>query len=221
MEKRPHRNLGSLTIKELLLRITVAACIICSFFSLIYYINQWYLLSRLVSGEKILVSLDNAPSNPDADKKPPSDQSASAPDLTFFKSLTEKTSPYPTKDPAPSGPKKASKPADPRSVTTSGAPLPGQLPSATPSPSQTALKPKPTAYAVQAGAFQDRSSAESLRKSLQKKGFSAYIVEARLGNGAKWYRVRVGKLLPRAEAERLAQRLRMQANLKPYVVTEK
>ena len=81
MKKQPHRDLGSLTMKELLVRITVGACIVFSFFSVVYYINQWYLLSRSVPEEKILVPLDSASSSPNAGKKP-SEQQSSAQDLT-------------------------------------------------------------------------------------------------------------------------------------------
>lgn len=62
-------------------------------------------------------------------------------------------------------------------------------------------------FAVQVGAFQERSRAENLSSELRDKGEYAYVVETTDAQGRKFYRVRVGRLALLKEAEHLKGRL--------------
>ena len=80
---------------------------------------------------------------------------------------------------------------------------------ATPKPA--AAKPAPvpavaTAWAVQLGAFSNRAKAEQLVAELQKRRYSAFVLEYR-ASGQVLYRVRVGPEQDRARAEEIAARL--------------
>ena len=63
-----------------------------------------------------------------------------------------------------------------------------------------------TAWAVQLGAFSNRAKAEQLVAELQKRRYSAFILEYR-ASGQVLYRVRVGPEQDRARAEEIAARL--------------
>lgn len=87
-------------------------------------------------------------------------------------------------------------------------PPPATVPSA---PKSTAAKPIPapavaTAWAVQLGAFSNRAKAEQLVAELQKRRYSAFVLEYR-ASGQVLYRVRVGPEQDRARAEEIAARL--------------
>ena len=78
-------------------------------------------------------------------------------------------------------------------------------------PKSTAAKPAPvpavaTAWAVQLGAFSNRAKAEQLVAELQKRRYSAFVLEYR-ASGQVLYRVRVGPEQDRARAEEIAARL--------------
>ena len=80
-----------------------------------------------------------------------------------------------------------------------------------PQPKSTAANPAPvpavaTAWAVQLGAFSNRAKAEQLVAELQKRRYSAFILEYR-ASGQVLYRVRVGPEQDRARAEEIAARL--------------
>jgi DedD protein len=80
-----------------------------------------------------------------------------------------------------------------------------------PTPKSTAAKPAPvpavtTAWAVQLGAFSNRAKAEQLVAELQKRRYSAFVLEYR-ASGQVLYRVRVGPEQDRARAEEIAARL--------------
>ena len=66
--------------------------------------------------------------------------------------------------------------------------------------------PVATAWAVQLGAFSSRAKAEQLVAELQKRRYSAFILEYR-ASGQVLYRVRVGPEQDRARAEEIAARL--------------
>lgn len=82
---------------------------------------------------------------------------------------------------------------------------------AAPSPSAA----PPDGFAVQVGAFESPSSADRLRGSLLEHGLPAYVVE---GDGNSRWRVRVGPLATRGEAEQLAQRLRAEHRLPTWIL---
>ena len=62
------------------------------------------------------------------------------------------------------------------------------------------------AWAVQLGAFSNRTKAEALVAELRKRRYSAFILEYR-ATGQVLYRVRVGPEQERARAEEIAARL--------------
>ena len=100
-------------------------------------------------------------------------------------------------------------PDPPKSAETApkaAAPPPAAVP---PTPKSTAANPVPavaTAWAVQLGAFASRTKAEELVAELQKRRYSAFILEYR-ASGQVLYRVRVGPEQDRARAEEIAARL--------------
>jgi len=95
-------------------------------------------------------------------------------------------------------------------------PLPAEQPPADPSPTEPPpisqlgfTSSRAVGLAIQIAAFQTRQKAEGLRDKLQDAGFTAYVVEADvLPGSARYYRVRVGPLDTREEAQRVASKLR-------------
>ncbi len=73
--------------------------------------------------------------------------------------------------------------------------------------------------AVQVGAFDDAASAEKLAGSLRRKGFPAFVSPSAGDAGARW-RVRVGPMPSREEADRTASRLKAEERLPTWVVEE-
>ncbi len=68
--------------------------------------------------------------------------------------------------------------------------------------------PAPTAgFAVQVGSFSARNSADRLAADLRRRGFQAFVSQARSG-GKPMFRVRVGPVADRAAAQALAARLK-------------
>ena len=74
-------------------------------------------------------------------------------------------------------------------------------------------------FAVQVGAFSESSAAERLAESLRGKGFEVYVSPGAKAGEARW-RVRVGPLPSRAEAERIAVRLKAEEKLPTWVLDE-
>jgi len=73
-------------------------------------------------------------------------------------------------------------------------------------------------YAVQVGSFTTRLNAERLAGELTEAGFTAFIFDDEVGGRDIW-RVRVGTVAERTQAETLLQRLRDDANLDGLVVS--
>jgi DedD protein len=74
-------------------------------------------------------------------------------------------------------------------------------------------------WTVQAAAFPERREAESFAKRLQDKNYDAYIVVFQV-KGKDWYRVRVGRVASRADAEKLQTALRNTESLPQAFVTQ-
>jgi hypothetical protein len=98
--------------------------------------------------------------------------------------------------------------------------------SAPPRPSATRIRPDvispgaPAArFAVQVGAFSESRAAERLAESLRAKGFEVYVSPGAKAGEARW-RVRVGPLPSRAEAKRVASRLKAEEKLPTWVLDE-
>ena len=90
----------------------------------------------------------------------------------------------------------------------------------------TALRPEvisPTGkrerMAVQVGAFAESASAERLARTLRGKGFSVYVSPGTSAGQPRW-RVRVGPLASREEAEQAASRLKTVEKLPTWVLSE-
>jgi DedD protein len=99
---------------------------------------------------------------------------------------------------ASTSPPKPTKPAAP--APAAAPPPPASLP---PAPGGDAQAP---AWAVQLGAFSNRSKAEQLVADLRKRGYAAFLLEYRAG-GQVLYRVRVGPEQDRERAREIAARL--------------
>ncbi|MCG8590851.1 MAG: SPOR domain-containing protein [Proteobacteria bacterium] len=84
-------------------------------------------------------------------------------------------------------------------------------------------EPRPTGtgsgFAVQVGAFADSGSAEALAAALTRKGFTVYLAPAPAQGDQRW-RVRVGPVGSRDEAEVMARRLKTEEKLPTWVLSE-
>ena len=72
-------------------------------------------------------------------------------------------------------------------------------------------------WTVQVSAYRSRGLAEELKKSLRTGGYDAYLVQVASEDGKSRYRVRVGSYVSKVEAERVAERLRTERSLSPFV----
>jgi len=98
-------------------------------------------------------------------------------------------------------------------------PVPGPAVVSPPAAPEPASKPAATArggWSVQVGAFGSADTARKLVKDLERSGFDAYVAPVPRA-GKTLHRVRVGPVADRAEADRLAARLKAR-NLPATVV---
>lgn len=72
-------------------------------------------------------------------------------------------------------------------------------------------------YTLQVGSFAERQSADRLVARLVRKGYSAYMMEARLQDQGVRYRVRVGSFSDKKRARVLAERLAKREGLQSFV----
>ena len=72
---------------------------------------------------------------------------------------------------------------------------------------------------MQVGAFSDGGVAESLATSLEGKGFPAYVSPSAGSTEQRW-RVRVGPVATRVEADALASRLKSDELLPTWVLNQ-
>jgi DedD protein len=73
--------------------------------------------------------------------------------------------------------------------------------------------------AVQVGAFGTSEAAERLAGSLRRKGFPVYVSPGTKAGGSRW-RVRVGPLATREEAEGIAAKLKQVEKLPTWILSE-
>ena len=137
--------------------------------------------------ESVLVPEPVADAQPAADAEPATSTSAKA-------QRTERSAPPPDAGSMASAPPPAPKPQ-------AAAQAPSKAPPAAPAAKSTA-----TAWAVQLGAFSNRSKAEQLVAQLKERRYAAFVLEYR-ASGQVLYRVRVGPEQERARAEEIAARL--------------
>ncbi len=135
--------------------------------------------------------------------------------LTFYQTLTAPlgATPPPPKAEAPR--------ADTRPREEAGKEHQKPPPEAGP-PVETAREaaaPPEGSYTVQVVAYRARPAAEEMERKLREAGFDAYVVTISGDDGRTTYRVRVGSFAARGEAQRIAERLRRERGLSPYVTT--
>jgi cell division septation protein DedD len=72
-------------------------------------------------------------------------------------------------------------------------------------------------WAVQAAAFKTQAQADALQKQLKQAGFDAYVASATTSDGHANYRVRIGTFKSKAEAQRVAERVRGERSLAAFI----
>ncbi|HEV8531940.1 MAG TPA: SPOR domain-containing protein [Methylomirabilota bacterium] len=72
-------------------------------------------------------------------------------------------------------------------------------------------------WSVQAGAFKTRVQADGLEKQLRQAGFDAYVTQISGEDGQIRFRVRVGTFKSKAEAQRMADRMRAERSVAAFV----
>jgi len=92
------------------------------------------------------------------------------------------------------------------------------LPSAT--QAATAVSRTSGKLSVQVGAFTESRAAEQLAESLRSSGLPVYVSPSAAAAGDQRWRVRVGPLATREEADRIAARLKSKEKLPTWVLTE-
>ena len=98
--------------------------------------------------------------------------------------------------------------------------LPPPPPKATPARLEAAAPPAPAGrFAVQVGAFGESATAERLAEKLRAKGFAVYVSPGAAAGAARW-RVRVGPLPSRREAEEVSGALKRREKLPTWVLDE-
>jgi len=167
---------------------------------------------------------------------PPAEAAAnggrSAESLTFYDSLPKGDQP-----PLGSGinlPPAKEKPEAPTTSAGESGGRPAAEPAAAPSPApaRAAEAPAPVraapttavssatsagVYVVQAAAFRRSEEARGLQQKLAKKGYSAFVEEARLGEKGVWYRVYVGPFAAAGAADVAVSRLKAEERLTALV----
>jgi DedD protein len=133
--------------------------------------------------------------------------------------------------PASAPPPAAAPPPQPPSVTSAAEEAAPAAPERVPQPVIAASPPadgrasaatassSAARYAVQVGAFAQSSEAEKLEAQLKRKGLPAYVQPATGARDSRW-RVRIGPLASREEADRVASRLRTQEKLPVWVLED-
>jgi cell division protein FtsN len=72
-------------------------------------------------------------------------------------------------------------------------------------------------WAVQAAAFKTQAQADALQKQLKKSGLDAYVAPVAAADGQTNYRVRIGTFKSKAEAQRVADRVRGERSLAAFI----
>lgn len=114
--------------------------------------------------------------------------------------------------PPPPDPKPQAEAASEVRTATPSAPAPEERRAAPEPPARTPASPAPaagapaSAWAVQLGAFSNRSKADQLVAELRQRRYAAFVLEYR-ASGQVLYRVRVGPEQDRKRAEEIAARL--------------
>ena len=89
---------------------------------------------------------------------------------------------------------------------------------ATPGPTESPATPS-GGFAIQVGAFSEATAAEQLARRLRDVGLPVYVAPS-VGVDAERWRVRVGPMASREEAEEVARRLEREEQLSTWVLAE-
>jgi cell division septation protein DedD len=114
--------------------------------------------------------------------------------------------------------KPATEPSPARTPPPAARPQPAAPPSAAAvAPQQTAATTPPQAgtWVLQVHALRDAKVANSIVQRLSRKGYPAYVAAS--GAPTSMYRVLVGRYKDRAEAERVAERLKKEEQFNPWI----
>ena len=118
----------------------------------------------------------------------------------------------------PLGGRDMPKPPAPQRDKTQTAEVSRALKPVEPPAAQLAAAPPTTGFSVQVGAFSDRRAADVLAESLRREGYSVYLSQGEGESGA--WRVRVGPMPSREDAERAGRRLEKVQKLPIWVLSE-
>lgn len=138
--------------------------------------------------------------------------------LTFYQTLPAPLSSTPRESAkkAASAPKETQqKSVTPKSESRSASPESGESTATTTGP---APPPGSQFWTIQVSAYRSRGLAEELKQSLRSAGYDAYLMQVGGEDGKSRYRVRVGSYPARVEADRVAERLKTERSLSPFVV---
>lgn len=139
------------------------------------------------------------PADPDAGMPKPAPQAAVEPESD----AKPETAPAPEPQPAP----EQAAPPEPEPSDSAG--------SAAPSTATATA-----GWVVQVGSFSEQDKATALQDRLRKQQFKAFVERFQASNGQSMYRVRVGPVPERPEAETLQQKLEAQEKLKGFVTQQ-
>jgi cell division septation protein DedD len=128
------------------------------------------------------------------------------------KAATPSTAPPPSAEPPI--------PADTEVPVDTKAAAPAPPPAAPPEPQKAPEKtpakaPAAGSVMLQVGAFGDKSTAQTLATKLKAKGYAAFVFTA--PTGPLQFKVRVGPMADRAEADKIADRLRKEEGFQPFI----
>ncbi len=169
-----------------------------------------YLLGRT---EQVAVGSEPvAAAAPDVAAEPPA-----APDVAVPGAAGEDGPAAAADAPASAARPEAAAAAPPPVESAAGEPLAGAAPE--PPLPEVAAPPPAGSFAVQVGAFAEASAAEQLARRLRARGHPVYVAPSTGSDTARW-RVRVGPLATRSEAEDVAERLEREERVSTWVLAE-
>jgi cell division protein FtsN len=140
------------------------------------------------------------------------------PELTFYETLAETK-----KQPLGSGinlpPQKEKKPEKPVETALEKKPAIEQVPPVPQAPQTVAKVDVPAAkgYVVQTGSFKKMEDAERLKSQLTAKGYKVFIRKADLKEKGVWYRVLLGPIPTKSEADAVVADIKKKERLSGFV----
>ncbi len=179
---------------------TVASFIV---FALGMFVGKEIEARKVVRAEEPVVTV---PVSPTPQAKSAAEAAKREDELTFYNTLTK----TPAGKPQPET-KAAEKAAEKTEVKAD---------LETKSETRAAKKTGDKIWSVQANSYPDEKSANELVDRLKNKGYNAFVTQANV-KGKTWYRVRVGRVGSREEAEKIEAELKNKENLDSAFATQK